>query len=301
MYSNNLSSMSRAFTLLEILLIFAITAILIAMTVPALRLFTQSSDVDRVTENVANTLRLARNNTTASDEDARYGIYLDTAASPQEYTLFQGDSYGSRNTAKDEIFSVPDTTVIDSVALATGGAEIVFDRVSGNTANTGEITLHSSSDTTRTRTISIDGNGRIETRSTGNPSDDNRVKDSRHVHITYTRAIDTATESMFLDFPVDGTREEIVIADHMSGGQLDWEGEVEVDGETQVLVVKTHALNDASLDTIFSIHRDQRYNSKAVEVNISGDSASSPDIIRYEASGDTTQGNSLDVSAPVWQ
>jgi len=69
----------------------------------------------------------------------------------------------------------------------------------------------------------------------------------------------------------------------------------------QKIKIHTHKLNAAGFETQFSIHRDRRFNTKAVDIEISGDLPSPNKIIQYDAAGVTTPGDSLYVFSPVQQ
>ncbi len=132
------------------------------------------------------------------------------------------------------------------------------------------------------------------------PSDDNRIKDSRHVHFDYSRAVLTATEKLTLIFansPNPDVSQDIIIADNLIAGQIFWEGEVLVGGEMQAVKIQTHRMNNP--DTQFSLRRDKRYNTKAVNMTISGDA--SGNLIQYQSNGQTTKGTSIYVADPNWQ
>lgn len=123
------------------------------------------------------------------------------------------------------------------------------------------------------------------------PSDENRIKDSRHVHFDYSRVISIAAERLILTFDYDGSPiiQEIIIADNLQDGQIFWQG--------QNIKIQTHRLNNP--DTQFSVYRDRRYNVKSLKIEISSDS--SGDLIRYQADGQTIKGNSIYVADPNWQ
>ena len=126
---------------------------------------------------------------------------------------------------------------------------------------------------------------------TSSSSDENRIKDSRHVHFDYSRVISTAAERLILTFDYDSSPiiQEIIITDNLQDGQIFWEG--------QNIKIQTHRLNNP--DTQFSVHRDRRYNTKNLKIEISGDS--SGDLIRYQADGQTIKGNSIYVADPNLQ
>jgi len=123
------------------------------------------------------------------------------------------------------------------------------------------------------------------------PSDESRIKDSRHVHFDYSRVISIAAERLILTFDYDSSPiiQEIIIADNLQDGQIFWEG--------QNIKIQTHRLN--SPDTQFSVHRDKRYNTKNLKIEISGDS--SGDLIQYQSDGQTAKGSSIYVTDPNWQ
>jgi len=123
------------------------------------------------------------------------------------------------------------------------------------------------------------------------------------VHVDYkkTGGIDTATETVTLDFDSGVHLEVIPIASNLSGGQFSWEGEIDVVGEMQNIKIHTLTLNSGALsdETKFSIHRDLRFNSKELDIRLSGDGTG--DIVQYDALHDTTETSSYVSSPPVWQ
>jgi len=116
-----------------------------------------------------------------------------------------------------------------------------------------------------------------------------------------SRTISTS-ETLALDF--GSTTENLLFSDYMSGGQFDWSGDVVVDGETQTMRIHTHQFNSGIPNTtVFSIHRDRRFNTKAVTIELN-DSPTDPDLgtlIQYDAAGVTTPGTSIYASGPVQQ
>ena len=119
------------------------------------------------------------------------------------------------------------------------------------------------------------------------------------MHVEYTgRTIQTSAENIKLTFP-GGIIQTIPISSNMQAGQIYWTGSVLVSGQNQVLIVATHVLNDANLHTQFSIHRDKRYNTQPVTIELSGDSTGT--LVNYDATGQTATGTSLYASTPAWQ
>lgn len=281
----------RGTSLLEVIVGVAVLFILVAIALP--NSSTQkTTDIQVDTQQIVSTLSLARSRTTASESASQHGVFFDTVSGT--YTLFEGLDYASRNIAEDEVFELARSVEISSVGFG-GGDEVVFERIYGSTLQSGSVTIQLISDPSVTSTILVAASGQIDTSSPSAPSDSGRVVDSRHVHLEYVgRDINTSTENIVLIFPTQ--TEVIPILGNMLGGQIAWSGAITVDGEEQQLSIQTHRLNDPALGTQLSIKRDRRFNTKALEVSLSGDV--SGEIITYAASGQTTPGTSIYVSTP---
>jgi len=292
---------TTGFTLIELLVIVGISLILILLAFPNFRFFGKESDLANSAQEIVNTLRLAQNKTLASEKASQWGVYFKTSTQPHQYTLFEGSSFASRVTSSDEVHQLPKSIEIYEIDL-WGGSEVVFERVTGyasSTSQIGKVSIRLKDEPSKEKTIYVENSGLISLTNPSTPSDQDRLKDSRHVHFDYNRKISTSTEKLILTFTYDTsiTTKEIIIAEKIKDDQIYWEGEVDVGGEIQKLKIHTHRLNN--LDTQFCIHRDRRYNNKALKVEISGDS--SGELIKYDASGQTTKGTSIYVSEPSWQ
>lgn len=292
----------KGLTLIELLVTVGILIILAAIVIPNLRFFQKESDLNNAAEEIINTLRLAQNKTLASEGASQYGVHFDATSTPNQYILFKGTDYASRATSSDEIYKLPKTVEISEIDL-WGGTEVVFERVTGYTSTTdqfGKISLEFKNDPSKTKTIYVESSGPVGLTSPSTPSDENRIKDSRHIHLDYSRQIATFTESLTLTFDTVLTK-EIPFADYLKDGHFFWEDEVDVEGEIQKLKIHTHRLNNP--DTQFSIHRDQRYNNKALTIDIDDTPTDSDPgtLITYTAQGETATGTSIYVSNLQWQ
>lgn len=283
-------------TIIELIVVIAILVILATISVSTLQFFQRESGLNNNTEEVISTLRLAQSKALASEGASQYGVYFDDTTSPHQYILFKGIDFTSRDSSFDEIQKLPEVVEFSNINL-DGGNEVVFNRVSGITDQSGNISLRLRTDSSKTRIIYIESSGQVSITSPSVPTD-SRIRDSRHVHFDYSRIINTATEKLTLILDISVTK-EIIIADNLKEGQIYWEGEIDVGGDIQKLKVHTHRLNN--LDTQFCIHRDGRYNNKSLDINISGDGGGSPNLISYTLDGQTTKGSSIYVLEPVWQ
>ena len=217
--------MKKGFTIIELLTIIAIFFVLAVSAVPALRNFQLKSDLENSAEEMINVIRLAQQKTISSEEASSWGVYFSTATSPHQYTLFKGEDYASRDVSADEVHKISSDVLISAIEL-DGGSEIVFNRISGTSRQQGAISLVLEKDASQIKAVYVDGSGQVAGTAIVAPSDLNRVKDSRHVHLDYSRFISTATESIILTFSYDVfiQTEIISIADNMAAGRLTTEG-----------------------------------------------------------------------------
>jgi type II secretory pathway pseudopilin PulG len=287
-------------TIIELLLVIGIFIIIYGIAIQASPFFQKEGDLSNSTEEIINILRLAQSKTLASEGASQYGVYFNTSTDPHQYILFKGANYALRDPARDELHKIPKSVEIYEISLG-GSEEVVFSRLTGNTSNIGRISLRLKSDHSKNRTIGIQSSGKVTSGEETPPPgiDNNRLKDSRHTHFNYSRIIDAATEIITLTFSYNSSTvtQNIAISSNMVAGQIYWEGEVDVNGQNQKIKIHTHRLNDP--DTLFSVHRDMRFNDKALKVSISGDP--SGNLIEYSADGLTTNSTSLFVNNLQWQ
>lgn len=93
-------------------------------------------------------LRLAQQKSMSVELDSSYGVYLTN----NNYTLFKGNSFLSRDEQYDQIFNVPE------IIQLSGISEVVFAKNGGNPNVTGDVILTCDSDS---KTINVNQIGRI--------------------------------------------------------------------------------------------------------------------------------------------
>jgi len=274
----------KSFTLIEILIVIGILVVLIAIAFPAFRFFRAESDLNNSAEEIINTLRLAQSKTLASDGASQWGVYFSTSTTPHQYTLFQGANYASRTASFDEIYNLPESVEIYDINLA-GEPEVVFDRLIGSTGQSGNVPVRLKADPAKTQTIYIENSGQVGLTVPPAPSDEDRIKDSRHVHFVLGWSIQSATTVKFF-FPGIPQTEEVDVTDYFNVGktEFDWEGTFEVGGVDQTFRLHTHFLDGSN--TLLCIHRDRNKgkNNQEVIIYIGTDK----DIAHYWADPDDT-------------
>jgi Tfp pilus assembly protein FimT len=281
-------------TLIELLVVLGIMVFLFVLSFSALVSFRKGVSLSNITQEILNNFRLVQSKTIASEGASQYGIYFDVLSSPQRYIIFKGTNYTSRDVSFDNINNIPNDLELYNVSF-NGDSEVVFEKVTGMTDQTGSVSLRSKTNPGKNTTIYIEGSGRVGL----DPPvilNNGRISDSRHVHFDYSRAIDLNIETISLVF--DGSvTQNIPIITNMKGGQIYWEGEVNVAGTPQKIMIHTHRLNNS--DTQFCLHRDVRFNNTTLVITISGDS--SGNLINYSADGQTINHSSIYVQNAIRQ
>jgi prepilin-type N-terminal cleavage/methylation domain-containing protein len=131
---------NRGFTVLELLIVLAIMTILVALIVTALVKSRKSQGIDQDTETVVETLRMARDQTLSSDNASQYGVHFASSTA----TLFTGTTYSS-GSSSNVVFTFTTSDLVMGLSLAGGGSDVIFQRLSGQTADSGTITISSPS------------------------------------------------------------------------------------------------------------------------------------------------------------
>jgi len=145
----------KSFTLIELLIVIAITLILAAVVAPIYGNLQVSGQLNENSSQAIQTLRTARGRSMARYNKAQHGVYFQT----DRYTLYQGTSYGERVSAYDREVVLDEAL---SFSLPDGGSEyeINFSKGLGLPDATGTITL--THDVSGSRSIIINSFGMIE-------------------------------------------------------------------------------------------------------------------------------------------
>ena len=181
-----------SFSLVELLVVIGIISILIAISIPAYRVFQKKTGLNSAVEEIINSLRIAQSKTLSSEGASKYGVYFDQGTSPDQYTLFKGNSYASRNSAFDKTYKLPANIEIYQINLNGGVLEVVFNRIVGDTAQVGDLELRLINNPSENQKIYVENSGRVGLSSPLSPPD-TRTTDTRHVHYNLGWSIQNAT------------------------------------------------------------------------------------------------------------
>ncbi len=270
--ASRLSSLYAGVTLVEFLIVIGIISILVATAVISAFTFRANTELTTSTNNFMEDVRSVQSQTLASENDSSYGVHLEES----RYTLFRGSDFASRNTAFDEVRVLPPRVEFASWSLG-GGDDLVFDRVTGSTQNSGTVTLSLISAPSQTKTVNLSPSGKIFLSGIQPALSDTRITDTRHVHYTLGWSMESSTTMrLFFDSSPDVT-EDIPIQSYISGSKFDWSGTVDVNGSNQVLHIHTHVLD--SFDTILSVHRELDENDRPLDISVDSTLITSYDVL----------------------
>lgn len=146
---------SRGFTLLEMLAVIAIMGLLAVVVVDPIVTFRNNQQVTSAAEEVLELFTEARTKTLSSYDGARWGVHLATDRAALYKTAYATSAPDTRAV----IF--PGTVEIDEITLAGNATDVLFDRLTGKTAQIGTFRVRLSATTTLSRTITILSTGNV--------------------------------------------------------------------------------------------------------------------------------------------
>lgn len=148
--------MKKGFTLLEILLVAAIVLIIASIIVRAYSLFNVHISLKGDASKIASMIYRAKSDTIGSRGGLQYGVHFES----DRAVLFQGTTY-LQGASTNENFILSAHISIGAINLTGGGSNIIFDRLTGVTAESGSITIGSDIGTA-VSTINISKNGIVD-------------------------------------------------------------------------------------------------------------------------------------------
>src|SRR3989338_10185735 len=142
------------FSLIEMITVIAIGAVLVAVIVISFSSFRNSKIVDVSADQVLSVINEARVKTVSSEDYSRFGVRFEASRA----VLFKGDVFTEPNSSNTEtVLSL--LVEISNISLNGGGADIVFQKLTGKTGNYGSLRVRLKSDNNKYKTISVKSTG----------------------------------------------------------------------------------------------------------------------------------------------
>ena len=148
---------AQGFTLVELLVVIALTVIIFLMNFTFNAYLLVDSTLDSKAHEIVENLKLAQTRSMARYQDSQWGVYFNNVGSPQQFIVFKGNTYAARDASYDLVTNLPSSLSFTTLTFTGGGSEVDFAKLSGNTTQSGTIVLTSNQNHTRTITISTLG------------------------------------------------------------------------------------------------------------------------------------------------
>ena len=150
------NSKKQGFSFIEILVVLAVLAIVVAFGATAFLPFYRNQILNGALEQVVALINEARSKTLSSEDASQYGVHFETS----KITLFKGTIFSESNPDNQE-FKLPSSVEISEILLNGGGPDLVFKRLTGETNQFGRIGLKLKADTPRVKSITIETSGLV--------------------------------------------------------------------------------------------------------------------------------------------
>lgn len=260
------------FTLFETIVVVAILTLVGGVSLISFVNSRRVRDLATAGQDALSVLRLAQTKAVAGDGASPWGVRLE----PAQFVLFRGATFAEATLI--DSYPLPSTVEIANIALTGGGQEVVFRRLDGRAASNGTFDVRVQGSANQIFSITIDPSGRAYQTGTAPVTTGTRVADARHRNFTLGWSIrDTITMTLtFSDSPAADVVYPVVMTPLPPRMSFDWSGTVAVGGQNQS--IRIHALSITDTNTILSVDRDCRRNTKKVNIAIDAQ-----DIAAYEA------------------
>ncbi|OIO30944.1 hypothetical protein AUJ77_01225 [Candidatus Nomurabacteria bacterium CG1_02_43_90] len=130
-----LSFSSRGFSALEILVVMGILAVLLSSIIPSFLNFRRNTILNTETQELMTIINRARLLSVSSKNDQPFGVHLESGKA----VLFEGVTYSAVSATNDAHVFDPSLTLV--FAVGGGGAEVLFQKVTGATNQDATTTL----------------------------------------------------------------------------------------------------------------------------------------------------------------
>ncbi len=280
------------FSLIELTIVIGIVAAISTIAIISFSSITKRANLNGNAQNIITTLNTARSKTISSDGASQWGVHFEI----DKYALFKGVIYnaGDPNT---KIYTLPSSLEISIIALNGGGADAIFDRITGKTSNYGTITIREKNQPTNLINISIENSGQSSVAAPNQLPAGTQLADSRHIHFTYSNNVQNAT-TLLIEFPAySADNKTISFQNYLNAAKdsFDWTESISVNGISRTIRIHTHSLNASQ--AVFSVHRDRENNIEEMKITLDGQN-----LLNYAATtGQESKGTSNWVSVPVRQ
>lgn len=144
----------KGFSLIEVISAIAIGAILLGVVAVSFASFRDNKSVDISVDQILSVINEARVKAVSAEDSSRFGVYFEAG----QVTLFKGDSF-IESDASNIKTTLSALAEISDVAFNGGGSSILFQKLTGKTANDGSLRIKLKSNNNKFKTIKIKTTG----------------------------------------------------------------------------------------------------------------------------------------------
>jgi len=138
----------KAYTLIEIILSISLFSLIIGLSVPVYNDYQKRAEIESAAELTAVSLTSAQQSARGMEQDSQWGVHF----SGNTATIFKGNNFATRDTNEDVVYT------LNSGNNYSGLSDVIFEKLSGNTLNSGILTI---SNNTKTVNLTINDKGSV--------------------------------------------------------------------------------------------------------------------------------------------
>ena len=161
--NNKEKDSSRAFTLIEILVVIGIIGTIMLMTLPNLLNKKRSGDLTNTATQIAALLRQAQNDAMAQKNGLSWGVHFqNTTDTAPFYALFSSTSSAYTSSSITGYYRLPNTVGYLTSALPPGSSlDVVFSQIVGSASASTSIGLYLISNSSSQAIVSVASSGAV--------------------------------------------------------------------------------------------------------------------------------------------
>lgn len=141
---------NKGITVAEILVVVAVIVVILSISFSSFIDLKKAEGADKAALLAVSILDQARSLTLASKTSSEYGVHFASST----ITLFTGVTYFALDPS-NQVNTLSSVMQTSAVNLTTGGFDIIFDRLTGGTSNSGIVVFSLRADATVTKTVTM--------------------------------------------------------------------------------------------------------------------------------------------------
>lgn len=146
----------QGFSLIEFIIVFVLIGIITAFATPVLLRSFVENELKNSQFRVVDDLRRAQAFSMFKRRNKQWGVHFAT----NSFTFFEGATYNPTD-PDNEVTNLSPTITLTGITINGGGADIVFNKVYGDTSNYGTIIL-TEANTSTTRSVTVNEVGMVD-------------------------------------------------------------------------------------------------------------------------------------------